>query len=83
MGHWGEGWLGVCERKKLNCEGVRSIRRLSVMRKKETGNFIDRFERDLLIHPGPIWLLPKKTMKIETEHRYREVVGNWGPVHAG
>lgn len=38
----------MCERmKKLNLEGVRSIKRLQVMKKKETGNFMDRFERDL------------------------------------
>lgn len=40
--------MGVCERmKKLKHEGVRSIKRLQVMRKRETGNFMDRFERDL------------------------------------
>lgn len=76
-GKLGGGGLGVCERKKkLNFEGVRSIKRLQVMRKKEKGNFMDRFERDLLIHPCPIWLLPKKTMKVETGHRYREEMGN-------
>lgn len=69
--------MGVCERKKkLNFEGVRSIKRLQVMRKKEKGNFMDRFESDLLIHPCPIWLLPKKAMKVAAGHRYREEVGN-------
>lgn len=39
------GGLGVCERmKKLKREGVRSIKRLQVMRKRETGTFMGRFD---------------------------------------
>lgn len=47
--------MGIYKRiRKLKCEGLGSVKRLQVIKKKETSNFTDSLEKGLLIHPCPV-----------------------------